>query len=150
MSRKFALCRALYIEMKPSKCTSKGPPLGSDRAISQAWNGNPRQVGMRETRTRAYQKSMTDPVVFESDKEDIKSDNDDGHWQKAMATREMGRAAVRMRKKTMEKRTGMASTKTRKARIVARWETSGLGNLTTRQRESCAEEEPLSTFVLPR
>lgn len=34
---------------------------------------------MRETRTRAYQKSMTDPVVFESDKEDIKSDNDDGH-----------------------------------------------------------------------
>lgn len=37
---------------------------------------------MKEAREGAYQKSMIDPVVFESDKEDTKSDNDDGHKEK--------------------------------------------------------------------
>lgn len=36
----------------------------------------------RRGRELNYQKSMTDPVGFESDKEDIKGDNDDGHKAK--------------------------------------------------------------------
>lgn len=90
---------------------------------------------MRETMKRAaYQKSMTDPVVFESDKEDaIRVTTVIAIKEKSMATREMGRAGVRMReKRTREKMTGMVNTTTRKARIMARWETSGLGNLTTK------------------